>query len=814
MDTDPAAVRTPTLVGSSVPRLEDERLLTGRGAFVDDFRLPGTLHAGILRSPEARARIRRIDTAAALAIPGVISVVTAADSPMLRRPMPIFVPHPELRAAMYSPLADGWVRFVGEPVAIVVAESRYLAEDALDAIEVDYEPMPPVVDMEVALAPGAPLVHEALGTNLAARLEYRIGDADAAFAAAAAVFRETLRIGRCSGQAIETRGLIASYEASAGSLTVWDSTQTPHLTQRGICEMLGLPRARVRVIAPDVGGGFGPKGILYPEEILVPYLATALGRPVKWIEDRREHFLSSFQEREQVHEAEIAMSRDGRILGIRDVYRTDQGAYTPWGIVVPMLTTIAMPGPYRVPSLHNEINVVYTDKTPMAPYRGAGRPQGVFVMERLLEIAAHGLGIDPAELRRRNLIGADEFPYDVGLVGRDGTSVIYDSGDYPACFDRAVELVDYAAFREQQAAALAEGRYIGLGFGSYVEATGLGPYEGAVVRVEMDGSVTVATGSAAQGQGHATTFAQIVGDRLGVDYRSISVTTGDTGAVPFGIGTFASRSAVVAGNATAMAAERVRDQIKAVAAELLEAAPEDLELADGRISVAGSPDRRISLADVASRAIGPVPGATMGRGIEPILEATAYFRPDSPTYANGTHVATVEVMPDSGEVRILRYVIVHDCGRVLNPMLLEGQIVGGLAQGIGNALLEEIVYDDAGQMLTTSFLDYLMPSATEMPDELLIDHRESPSPRNPLGVKGAGEAGTIPTPAVIANAVEDALRPFGVRIDRTPIHPSQLHGLLAAAGPVGATGSYPDLVPARSSADAPATFTTARTMPS
>jgi len=781
LDTDAATLRaTPTLIGRAVPRLEDARLLTGRGRFVDDLRLGGTLHAAILRSPEARARIRRIDTSAAASLPGV-TVATATDAPELRRPMPLFVPHPELQAAMYSPLADSVVRFVGEPVAVVVAASRYLAEDALELIDVDYEPLEAVVDTATALAPGAPLVHEALGTNLAAHLEYRIGDAGAAFAAAAAVFRKTLTIGRCSGHPMETRGLIASYEPTSGNLSVWDSTQTPHLTQRGICEMLGLSRSQVRVIAPDVGGGFGPKGILYPEEILIPYLAMRLGRPVKWIEDRREHFLSSFQEREQVHEAEIAVSRDGLILGVRDMYRTDQGAYSPWGIVVPMLTTIAMPGPYHVPNLHNEVNVVYTDKVPMAPYRGAGRPQAVFVMERLLEIAARGLGIDPAEMRRRNLIGPDEFPYDVGMAGRDGTSVVYDSGDYPACFDRALELIDYTGFRKDQAAALTDGRYIGVGFGSYVEATGLGPYEGAVVRVELDGTVSVATGSASQGQSHETTFAQIVGETLGVDYRSVHVTTGDTGAIPFGIGTFASRSAVVAGNATAVAARRVQEQVKSIAAELLEAAADDLEFRDGNISVAGSPDRTISLAEIAMRSTGPVPGVTMAGDIQPILEASAYFRPDSPTYANGTHAATVEVNPETGEVRILRYVIVHDCGRVLNPMVLEGQIVGGLAQGIGNALFEELVYDEAGQLLTTSFLDYLMPSATEMPEELVLAHLETPSPRNPLGIKGAGEAGTIPTPAVIANAVEDALRPLGVPITRTPIHPFQLHGLLEAA---------------------------------
>jgi len=768
----------PTLIGQPVARLEDERLLTGRGRFVDDLRLPGTLHAAILRSPEAHARVRRVDRAAAAALPGVVAVVTAEDAPELRRTMPLFVPHPELRPAMFSPLANGVVRFVGEPVAVVLARSRYVAEDALDLIDIEYEPLDPVVDVRAALTPGSTLIHEHLGTNLAARLDYRIGDADSAFATADAVFRERFSIGRCSGHPMETRGLQASYEPATRDLTVWDSTQTPHLTHRGICEMLGLTPGRVRVIAPDVGGGFGPKGILYPEEILVPYLAIRFGHPVKWIEDRREHFLSSFQEREQVHDAEIALTRDGRILGVRDAYFSDQGAYTPWGIVVPMLTTIAMPGPYRIPSLHNEVSVVYTNKVPMAPYRGAGRPQAVFVMERLLEIAARGLGIDPAELRRRNLIQPDQFPYDVGLTGRDGTSVIYDSGDYPACLKRALELIDYDGFRERQAAALADGRYLGIGIGSYVEATGLGPYEGAVVRVELDGSVSVATGSATQGQGHETTFAQIAGEILGVDYRSVRVVTGDTAALRFGIGTFASRTAVVAGNATAAAAQQVREHLRAVAAELLEAAPGDLELHDSAAAVVGSPDRRVSFAEIARRANGAVPGGTMSGTIEPILEATEYFRPESPTYANGTHIATVEVVLETGEVRILRYVIVHDCGRVLNPLIVEGQIVGGLAQGIGNALLEELVYDEAGQLLTTSFLDYLLPVATSMPEELEIAHLETPSPRNPLGVKGAGEAGTIPTPAVISNAVDDALRSRGIRIRRTPLHPAQLHELL------------------------------------
>jgi aerobic carbon-monoxide dehydrogenase large subunit len=772
---------TPTIVGQPVKRIEDERLLMGRGKFVDDLRLSGTLHAAILRSPEAHARIRSIDVTAAAALDGVTAVVTAADAPELRRSMPLFVPHDQLRPAMFSPLAEAIVRFVGEPVAVVLATSRYLAEDALDLIDVDYEPLDPVVEVHAALDDRSPLVHERLGSNLAARLDYRIGVADAAMATADEVFRASLSIGRCSGHPMETRGLIATHEPVSGQLTVWDSTQTPHLAQRGICEMLGMRLENVRVIAPDVGGGFGPKGILYPEEILVPYLARRFGRPVKWIEDRREHFLSGFQEREQVHEAEIGLTHDGRIVAIRDVYFADQGAYTPWGIVVPMLTTIAMPGPYRVPNLRNEINVVYTNKVPMAPYRGAGRPQAVFVMERLLEIAARGLGLDPAELRRRNMIEANEFPYDVGMRGRDGTSVVYDSGDYHACLDRALELADYDAFRAQQRDAASSGRHLGIGIASYVEATGLGPYEGAVVRVEPDGGVTVATGTGSHGQGHATVFAQIAADALSVDYRSVRVTTGDTGAIPFGIGTFASRSSVVAGNATRVAAGEVADQIKAVAATLLEAAPGDLELRDGNAQVAGSPDRSIPIAEIARAAYGPVPGATMSGEIRPILEATHYFKPEGPTYANGTHIATVEVIPDTGEVRVLRYVIVHDCGRLLNPLLVDGQIIGGLAQGIGNALFEELVYDEYGQPLTTSFVDYVLPSATEMPAEVRLEHLESPSPRNPLGIKGAGEAGTIPAPAVIANAVEDALRSYGVRIERTPIHPSHLSSLLVEA---------------------------------
>ncbi len=765
------------LFGQSVDRLEDSRLLTGQGAYVDDIRLPGILHAAILRSEFAHARIRRVNTTAARTLPGVHEAMSAADCGEIIKPMPLFVPHPALRAAMHMPLAATKVRYVGEPVAVVVADNRYLAEDALDLIGVEYDPLDPVVDAEAALAEGAPLVHEDLGDNLAAHLEYRIGDPEVAFAHANARFQLRLTIGRCSAHPIETRGVLASYEPATNHLTVWDSTQTPHLTKRGLVQMLGLRPDQVRVVAPDVGGGFGTKGIFYQEEVLVPYLSKRLGRPVKWIEDRREHFLSSFQEREQVHEAEIAVDREGHILGVRDSYISDQGAYSPWGVVVPMLTTIAMPGPYRVPALHNNVRVAYTNKVPMAPYRGAGRPQAVFVMERLIEVAAQGLGLDPAEMRMRNLVQKDQFPYDVGMIGRDGTSVVYDSGDYPESFRRALELANYYEFRADQARALKRGEYVGIGIASYVEATGLGPYEAAVVRVEVDGSLTVLTGSASHGQSHQTIFAQICADALGVDYRSVRVVTGDTDAVPYGIGTFASRSAVVAGNAVQEAATQVRQKLLRVAAELLEANSADLEIRDGVIYVRGSRDKSLTLAEVGTAAYGATPGASMAARIDPLLESTAYFRPESPTYASGVHVATVQVKPATGDVRIIRYIIVHDCGRVINPRLVEGQIVGGLAQGIGNALYEELHYTADGQPLAISFMDYILPTATEVP-EPVITHLETPSPRNPLGVKGAGEAGTIPVPAAITNAVEDALRPFGVRLTHSPLSPNLLHSLL------------------------------------
>jgi carbon-monoxide dehydrogenase large subunit len=783
------SAREPRLVGTSVRRLEDKRLISGNGRYVDDIRLASMVHVGIVRSLHAHARILSIDTAEARAMPGVVDVITAADLGDADRPLPLFVPHPALNAAMYGPLARDRVRFMGEAIAAVVAEDRYVLQDALDAVVVDYEPLEAIVDARTALAPGASLIHPEIEGNLAARIEFRIGDAEAVFQAAPHVFREQFSIGRCSGQPMETRGVVALWEPATAHLTVWDSTQTPHLTQRGIVATLGLRREQVRVIAPDVGGGFGPKGILYPEEILVPFLAMRLRRPVKWIEGRREHFMSSFQEREQAHEVEIAFDDEGHILGIRDQYVSDQGAYTPWGVVVPILTTIAMPGPYRVPALHNEIRVAYTNKVPMAPYRGAGRPQGVFVMERLLDIAAVGLGIDPAELRRRNLVPADAFPYDVGLTGRDGTSVVYDSGDYPACLSRLLELLDYRGFRASQADELAAGIYRGIGLAGYVEATGLGPYESAVVRLDEDGSVSVATGSAGHGQGHETVFAQIVGDALGVAMEDVHVTTGDTDRVAYGIGTFASRSTVVAGNAVHAAAGAVAERIRAIASELLEAAPGDLQLRDGRVNVIGSDDRGMELSSVAMAAYGAVPGSTLRASVEPSLEASHAYRPDHPTYANGYHGAIVQVDTGTGEVRVERYVIVHDCGTLINPMLVEGQIVGGLAQGIGNALLEEIVYDENGQLMTSTFMDYLLPTALDMPDSIVTDHLQTPSPGNPLGVKGAGEAGTIPAPAVITNAVEDALRSLGVQLRHTPLSPIRVHAAIREAEAARANAS-------------------------
>jgi carbon-monoxide dehydrogenase large subunit len=770
------------------------------GSFVDDIDPPGVLHAAILRSPHGHARIGRIDTARARAHPGVRAVYTAADLGAFNQPAPLVVPHPNLtHGRTQRPLAAGKVCYIGEAVAMVVAEDRYTAEDAAGLIEVDWQPLPAVVDFRVAAEAGQPWVHDDVPNNVAARLEQVVGDPDGAFRSAAHVFEERLLIERSCGSPIETRGVVAVFDRLQQSLTVWDATQAPLTIKNGLANMLGLPEFKVEVIAPDVGGGFGTKIMLFfAEEVLVPWAAIRLGQPVKWTEDRREHFISANQERGQLHTARVATDAEGHILGVQSAFIHDTGAYTPYGMVVPIITVTQLPGPYKVPNYRSEFSVVYTNTPCVSPYRGAGRPHACFVMERLIDRIARELGLEPNEVRRRNFVRPDEFPWDVGLPFQDGAPTRYDSGDYPAGLALAEQIVDVPAFRAEQAAARSQGRYLGLGFAAYVEGTGIGPYEGAHVRIEPSGRVLAVTGLTSQGQGHSTSFAQIVAAELGCDVADVTVVTGDTSRFNWGAGTYASRALVTAGTALALAARAVRDKVLALGAELLEVSPGDLELGDSKVSVRGAPGRELSLGALATaanpiryaygkaanqaalRLVKPREGAVLGPGEEPGLEARAFFAPERATWASGQHAAVVEIDPLTGNLRFVRYVVVHDCGVVINPTIVEGQIQGGVAQGIGGAFYERLHFDDSGQLLNASFMDFLMPTAVEVPD-IEIAHLETPSPLNPLGVKGVGEAGTIPVAAVVAEAVEDALAPLGVRIREMPLSPARLRELIEEA---------------------------------
>ena len=639
-------------IGQAVPRREDARLLRGQGLYVADVDLPGAVHMAVLRSPHAHAHLRSVRVEPARTQPGVLAALAFGDLEQPQR-LPMLVPHRDLRPQMPYPLAADKVRYVGEPVAVVVAESAHLAEDALEAIEVDYDIQPAVVDAEAALRPDAPRLHPDAPDNLAAAVTQTVGDPDAAFGEADAVLRYTYRSGRLSGQPIETRGVAARFERSrvGESLTVWDATQSPHTVRRVLAGMLGLPLHSVRVIAPEVGGGFGIKNRFYAEEFLVPYLARLIGRPARWIEDRREDLLTAYQAREQVHHVEVAARQDGVILGLRDRYVVDNGAYSPFGLVVPFNAMTTLPGPYRLANYQAEMRAAYTNKTPNAPYRAAGRPPAVFVMERVMDLVARQCGLDPVEVRRRNLIPSDAFPYRTGLKDRDGSEVVYDSGDYAGCLDDALRQLDLAAFRREQAEARQQGRYLGLGIGCYVESTGRGPFEGATVRVDPSGNVLVLTGAAPQGQSHETTLAQLCADRLGVPIETVTVVTGDTDAIPLGIGTFASRTAVVAGNAVSLAAAQVRDKTLRMAALLLEVSPDDLVLSAGEVQVRGAPDRRLSLARVAQVLSAPPPAMLLHEGLEPGLEATHYYHPTDNTYASGVHLAVVEVDPRTGGVQ-------------------------------------------------------------------------------------------------------------------------------------------------------------------
>jgi len=767
--------------GASVQRKEDPALLTGRGRFVDDIKLPGMLHVMVLRSPHPHAAIRGIDKTRALALPGVHAVVTHADLPesMRRQTVPLLVPNPAIKQ-VYMPycLARDEVCFAGEPIALVVAESRYIAEDAAALVDIDFEPLPAIADCAEALASGAPLAHRDASSNLGAHIPLNVGNVDAAFAGAAHVFREQIFQHRGGPFFMECRGMIAAPDPATESLTIYVSSQGPHRHKRVLLDLLDWADHQLRIVTPDVGGGFGPKGSFYAEYGALAAAAMQLRRPLKWIEDRQENFLSTQQERDQYWDVEIATDADARILGIRGKLVHDSGAYMPWGVVLPWIAATTVPGPYVIPSFRLDVLCAFTNKVPTSPVRGAGRPEAVVVMERLVDRIARELALDRAEVRRRNFIQPAQMPYKVGIIFRDGRPVTYDSGDYPVCQQGALAAVDYENFKARQAEARRQGRHIGLGFGNAVEATGLGPYESATARVATSGKITVYTGATPQGQSHKTTLAQIAADQFGCTPDDVTIVTGDTAATGLGVGSFAARTAVNAGSSVHLASKEAAHKIRQFAAAMMEVAEGDIELENGFAKVAGS-DLKRSFREVAAKAVG-MPGFSMAGGPLPGLEATSHFTPDQSTYSNGTHVAEVEVDIETGQVTILRYLVMHDCGHVINPMVVEGQVVGGVIHGVGNAFFERMVYDGDAQPVSTHFGDYLLPLATDSPNVEVL-HMETPSPLNPLGLKGAGEGGTIPAIATLMSAVENALEPFGVRIAEAPITPQRIVELLGEA---------------------------------
>jgi carbon-monoxide dehydrogenase large subunit len=761
--------------GQPMRRKEDPRLLTGRGKYAADFRLPGMLQAAVLRSPHAHASLGAIRAKAARALPGVVAVVTGEDLGAIGR-IPTRLGHRIGSVeCLQPPLAREKVRYVGEPVAVVIARSRYVAEDALDLMEVDYEPLDIVTDARRAVEPGAPVLHAAIGGNLADRLVTNRGDAEAALAAAPHRVRERFAVQRHTGVPIETRGLTAAYDAGTRVLRLWGVAKVPHFNRRVLADLLGHPEHLIHFVELDVGGGFGVRGEFYPEDLVVPWAAMRRGRPVQWIEDRREHFMATNHSRQQYHDIEIGFDGDYRIVALVDRFMVDLGGYIrTHGVVVPELTAALMPGPYRIPNYSSEALCVLTNKTPTGTYRGPGRYECTFVRERLLDIAAGQLGIDPLDLRRRNFIAPSEMPYEVGGASLSQRTV-YDCGDYRSAFDQALDAVGYPALRVEQGSARGAGRYLGIGVGCVLEKAGLGPWEYARVEVDATGHVVVYSGVASVGQGIDTTLAQVVADELAVTPEAITVVHGDSAQVPFGVGGFASRGAAVALPAALEAARKVRAKAVRVAASLLEADAGDLVVEGGAVHVRGLPDRRVTFRELSRAA---VPGPP---GMEPGLYAAHFFEAPKMTYPYGTHVAVVEVDAETGVVALRKYVITYDVGRAVNPMIVDGQLVGALGQGIGGALLEELVYDEQGQLLTTSLMDYLLPTAMEMPASTVARIlEETPTPLNPLGVKGVGEGGSSGCGAAIANAVADALAPLGVAITALPLTPHRLSALIRA----------------------------------
>ena len=762
------------LVGARVKRREDPRLLRGLANYVDDIRLPGTLHAAILRSPHAHAKIQSVRAERALRYPGVVAVFSGKELRDEIKPLPVDIQNPTLRIPKHYVLAVDKVCHHGEGVAVAVAEDRHAAADALELIEVDYEPLPVVSDPETALGKKSPVIHPEWPDNVAFRSSSSQGDLAAAFERADRIVKQRLVHQRLAPVAIETRGVLARHLPDKKELTVWSSTQIPHLLKSHLSQMLKLPEEQVRVIAPEVGGGFGGKLNIYAEEALVAYLAMRLGHPVKWIEGRSENMHSTIHGRGQVGEIEVAVKKNGKILGLRSRVVADIGAYhqlyTPG---IPRFTGLMLSGCYKIPAISIEVTGAFTNKMSTDAYRGAGRPEATYVIERMMDRVAGELGIDPVEVRRRNFPKPEEFPFSTA------TGLAYDSGNYQGALNKALKLVDYRKLRREQKRLRKQRRYLGIGLSTYVEICAMGPGSGEYgsVSVEPNGKVTVLTGVSPHGQGQETSFAQIVADELGVKFDEITVLHGDTAVVPSGVGTFGSRATAVGGIAVLEAAQRVKEKAREIAAHLFEAAPEDIVFASGKFSVKGFPKKNLTLKQIATQAhaAGKLP-----KGMAPGLSASATFEPANFTFPFGTHVCVVEVDPESGEIEIKKYVAVDDCGKAINPLLVDGQIHGGIVQGLGQALYEEVIYDENGQLVIGNLTNYALPRAVNLP-RLHLARTETPTPVNPLGVKGVGEAGTIGSTPAVVNAVVDALAPFGVAHIDMPLKPEKIWRLCRGA---------------------------------
>ena len=752
------------MVGSPIKRREDPRLITGQSTYVDDIKLLGMLHMAVVRSPYGHARINSINTDAARKHPGVVAVYLAEDLKGAVGNIPIAAPLPgHITDGMgrRGPLAEGKVRFYGDPVAIVIADNRYTARDASDLIEVDYEPLPAVINLEEAMQPGATLLYEEFGTNVALGIHPPAEEIDKVLQQTVAdggvIVKERFVNQRLAPAAMETRGVIAEFRKSDKSLNVWSSSQIPHLLRNYLSEQLGLPQHQVRVVVPEVGGGFGSKLNIYPEEALVAFAAMKTGRPVKWIEDRSENLAVTIHGRDQINYLEVAATKDGKVTGLKVHVISDLGSYLQFftDVIAIAFTLPMVSGCYDIPAAYASCDIVFTNKASTDAYRGAGRPEACYIVERALDLVAHELGKDPAEVRLVNFVKPEDFPHKMV------TGAVYDSGNYAPALEKAMEMIDYKNLRAEQAQKRAEGKLMGIGMSSYVEICGIGPkgtipqglYESARVRVEQSGDVMVYTGSSPHGQGEETTFAQITADEFGIPIDNVLVLHGDTDSTPEGRGTYGSRTTAVGGVAVLNAVQKLREKMKQIAAHMLEASASDVNLEDGNFSVAGSPQKAVSFAEVAAVAN---TSNTLAPGIEPGLETTVFWEPEACVFPFGTHICVVDIDKETGEAQIRRFVAVDDCGRQLNPMIVQGQIHGGIAQGVGQALIEGVEYGEDGQLLTGTLMDYAMPIAAELP-HFELDHTVTLTTVNPLGVKGVGEAGTIGSTPAVANAVADAL---------------------------------------------------------